>query len=329
MEKTHSKRTKNNGSEQLAQEILNTVYFFSLLGPVLPDGSISGTFVRIGDVYALLRHVTCSEAQLRMVVNKLVLDKKLELHGPLLSMPGEGERGTLTHLERKPYIDALWKRVRKQAFWWQFVPFVEAVFVGNSLAMGTAHENSDIDLLVITKKNRLFLGRALFSMWVHLTGLRRHDNKIRGQFCLSFWLPEDNLNLQQMALKEDPYLECWAATVKPVYGQDSYTRFIQGNKQLLDVFPNRPKDYRKPLLTESIIALSWRNFWERFLEIILIAPGLEKILKAYQMKRALKKYDVLKEPYGVIISDKILKFHDKDARKDIAGKLKAFENNSS
>ena len=303
--------------DNLQREILKTVYFFSLYD----------TALRKGDLLALTQY-KCSENEFSEAVDSLVEDGILKIEVPFIgfaendSQSIDDETSFIEKFEeRKQFLNEYWSKVRKHAFWWQFIPFVRGVFVGNSLAMGTANEKSDIDLLVVTEKNRMFFARALFSLWVHITGNRRHSSKIRGRFCLSFWLAEDNLSFDKIELNDDPYLYYWLVTLKPVFGSEVYRELKKTNKKFFEAFPNRKDNYRKALIHENVSVSFWRGFWEKLLKITMIALLCEAIMKKYQKRRALTKYHAKGDSYGVIIDDKILKFHEKDTRKEIANKL--------
>ncbi|MDD4151132.1 MAG: hypothetical protein PHR68_00800, partial [Candidatus Gracilibacteria bacterium] len=49
----------------------------------------------------------------------------------------------------------------------------------------------------------------------------------------------------------------------------------------------------------------------------IILDIIEKIFKKIFLTRTLKTYEKLKKPFGVIINDNMLKFHDKDIRKKL------------
>ncbi len=113
----------------------------------------------------------------------------------------------------------------------------------NSRAMGEANENSDIDLFIITKKNALWTGRFLVTLFSALLGVRRKNThgltkgtpeyikKTKNRFCLSFFITEEYLNLSDIRLKpRDPYLDRWMETLIPLVNKNNvYERFIKAN----------------------------------------------------------------------------------------------------
>jgi len=53
------------------------------------------------------------------------------------------------------------------------------------------HKDSDIDFLIIAKRNRLYTARFFSTVLIHLTGWRRRGKKIAGRICLNCFLADD------------------------------------------------------------------------------------------------------------------------------------------
>jgi len=202
-----------------------------------------------------------------------------------------------------------WKRIRHFQWLFNMCPFVKLIAVCNSLPIEDIHENSDIDLLIITERDRLFTARLFLTFFSSLLGLRRHGLKIKKRFCLSFYLTEDNLNLEEIAQKPyDIYLAYWLKTLEPICGDyATYERLIKENMGWLkDYFP-------------AVIPMR-RHFRKRHSHIKLLLEKLfgssrfEYKQKNYQLARSKEKYTALKDKTGTIISEKMLKFHDNDVR---------------
>ncbi len=204
----------------------------------------------------------------------------------------------------------LWKRVTRHFFILRLTPFLRLVAVGNTLAMGWPNKNSDIDLLVVASKNRLFTTRFFLTFWSQIFGMRRHGRKIAGRFCLSFFLAENSLNLEKFKIaNDDIYLAFWIATLTPIRGDAS--EFFAANSWIRKFFPNlklstTQKKFRKKNFEERILSGKFGDF-------------LETILRKWQLGRAHRKRKNTSKN-AVVISDKILKFHENDRRKDFLGK---------
>lgn len=209
----------------------------------------------------------------------------------------------------------LWRKVDKYVKWLRFFPFVRMVAVGNTLAFGRVDEESDIDLFIVARRGRIFFVRTLVTAFFHVLGLRRHGNKVAGRFCLSFFVSGDGLDLSEIKLgDEDVYLFFWVRKLKPVFGADVYWDFLKANNWVgsFDESENLKKLIAWP---------GWIKFVQRFLENVLnllVCWWLEGVLKVWQVGRAERKRRRMGcGEKAVVVNDRMLKFHDKDARKKI------------
>lgn len=213
-------------------------------------------------------------------------------------------------------INQYWRKVRKYQFIFNICPFIKCAFVCNSLAMNSISENSDIDVLIISNKNKLFTARFFLTILTSLFGVRRYANKIHKRFCLSFYCDESSLKISEIALKPyDIYLAFWFKTLQPISGTyDIYEKIIDENKEfLIKYFKSKSSLNRRYYKKRNKLELIIKNCMEK----LFSSKHIESVFKQYQLKRAQKKYELLDDKTGTIISDKMLKFHDKDARKNI------------
>ncbi|MBI2463441.1 hypothetical protein HYV57_00620 [Candidatus Peregrinibacteria bacterium] len=220
--------------------------------------------------------------------------------------------------EREKRARKLWKKTRRYAYYMQCLPFIQMVAVCNNLSYDNPSEKSDIDLFVICKKNRLYLGRTFLTFWLHVFGARRHHSKISGRFCLSFFISEDHLNLENIMLKNhDIYLAYWLKTLKPLFGKKTYIQLMKKNEHWHKKYFSEQSFHFDRLIPHGAFLKIVQTCQEWILNIT-IAPLLEKWLKHWQQNRALKKARNLNQTFpNVIITDTMLKFHDKDTRKKI------------
>lgn len=212
-------------------------------------------------------------------------------------------------LERRAYYEKFLKKIKKYCKFFKIIPFLRFVSLCN--IMGAPKKESDIDLFIVAKSNRLFIVRILVTLLFHLFGIRRHKSKISGRFCLSFYITDHRLNLSKIFIKpEDPYMYYWLRTMRLIFGDE--------------------KLYREFLLTNGVVLSDWnlssliedngfflKNIRKIFEKILSGKSGdfFEKKLGSWQKKRAFKKQKKLEPNNGVIISDDMLKFHDKDRRR--------------
>ena len=220
-------------------------------------------------------------------------------------------------------LQKLQKKVHHYLPFIQLIPYVRMVAVCNTLAMGTANSQSDIDLLIVTAPNRIFLARTLTTFLFSLLGIRRHGTKIAGRFCLSFYMNEEHTDLKNiMQNPDDIYLLYWFRTLKPVYGKEMYKKFIQSNNwinekyfiheqnQKIESFQKTKKIFRvKTLLWEYILNHT-------------IANVLEKKLAQIHTARHQKNIQKFGPESSVIVNETMLKFHNIDRRQEFLEKFK-------
>ena len=120
------------------------------------------------------------------------------------------------------------------------LPTIKGVFITGALAMNNAEEESDIDLMIITKKNHLWLTRlfAYLVLRVINSAVRKpNDKNQKDKLCLNIWLDESALSWGKK--DRNIYSAHEIAQVNPIVDKENiYQRFLQKNKWILDYWPN-------------------------------------------------------------------------------------------
>ena len=200
----------------------------------------------------------------------------------------------------------------------RYLPFLQAMFVCNTVAAGCSDETSDIDVLIVVKQGRIWLTRLFVTGLLGLFGLRRTKKKIVNQICLSFYLTDTNLNLQSIALKEaDIYLCYWIRQLLPVYDPSNLYQKIQDANRWVNqwVAPNAPYQlidrYRAPdTRLSSAVKNLFTAFWSGSYGDIIES-------QAKQIQQTHMKFHPpvpSENPRSVIMNDAMLKFHENDRR---------------
>jgi hypothetical protein len=113
------------------------------------------------------------------------------------------------------------------------LPFIKAVFITGALAMSNSPVDDDIDIMVITKANTLWIIRPLVTLILKLKGLRRnpylpeHSSvRVSDKICDNLWLDLEHLYLP----KQNLYTAHELLQAKCLYDRgDTYYRFISQN----------------------------------------------------------------------------------------------------
>ena len=208
--------------------------------------------------------------------------------------------------------DIFWLRVFKFVRLAQFIPFIRMIAVCNNLALGTVNEDSDIDLFIITSKNRIFLARTLITLFYHLLGVRRHGDKVKARLCLSFFVSEEGLDLKNTLIENDIYFYYWFKSLKPIFGSNTLKIYKDANKWIDSLFPNFQFD--SIYLYDSRFLIMVRRCCE-FLLNLGFAQIFEILLSWIHVNRFNTKKTEFSSDSSIVISKTMLKFHNLDRRK--------------
>ncbi len=120
------------------------------------------------------------------------------------------------------------------------VPFLRAVFVCNSVGMGQAEAESDIDFFIVAAPQRIWIVRFFCNLILRLWGLRTYGEKIKNRICLSFFVDEHHLGLSDMRVAEDDiHLAYWLHQMAPIYDPHNlYAKFLRANDWTDKFLPN-------------------------------------------------------------------------------------------
>lgn len=194
------------------------------------------------------------------------------------------------------------------------IPWIKMVAVWNSVAMNHATKESDIDLYIVTSKNRMWFVRILATFIFSILWLRKTKNNHAWKFCLSFFSTIEWMDFSRFVLINDIYLYFWIIYLKPILNYDNtYENFIKANNSWADF-----SEYEDIIENnKSYVKYEWFSFWNRFKIFNFINSSLKFLFE----KRAIKKSKKLWKPYWIVITPDLLKFHNDDKRAEIRDKI--------
>ncbi len=206
-----------------------------------------------------------------------------------------------------------YKKTKKYIKFIKWIPWILMIWIGNSISMNSAKTSSDIDLLIVTKNNSLWITRVLISLIFQILGVRKTSKKHSWRFCLSFFCTTNWMNFWNFAIKDDIYLYFWIVYFKPILDyNNTYNKFIETNQKWANF------DEYKDIINENKKYIKYKSDKKQTKEKLWI---IEKILKKIFLPKTLKNYNKLWRPYWIIINDDMLKFHNNDKRKEMKKKL--------
>ena len=125
----------------------------------------------------------------------------------------------------------------------RFVPGIKMAAVTGSLAMENATDESDIDLMIITKKGTLWTTRLLVYWFIGLFGIpfrRAGRQGERDKLCLNIWLDESDLIWNKK--DRNIYSAHEIGQIRPLVNKDkTYENFLRANQWILKFWPNAVK----------------------------------------------------------------------------------------
>lgn len=98
-------------------------------------------------------------------------------------------------LNRKKLADRKWKKAKKIFWIMQITPFMKTILVSGSLAMGNSKNESDVDLIIIAKKGRIWTVRTFITLLTFILGVRRHNNITKNKICLNHYITDKSLKI--------------------------------------------------------------------------------------------------------------------------------------
>ncbi len=298
-------QNKTEQKEKLAEAIISTLAFFSLYN--LPLNNLR--------VHELLLGLTATQSEVDEMLIRLSQQDRVVREANLFGLKKWNQaQHNLNQLE----LTKKWERIDRHFYWLAMLPFVRQISVINSLALGTADSDSDIDFFVVTKPNRLYFVRSIIIVLFRVLKLYKTRQRIKDRFCFGFFVSQDKLSLHHLLLQpEDPYLVFWQASLRPILGKFEYELFMYENSWIKTYFPNLDISSRHTTIKQPRIIIRIIKF---ILEILLWLPAtiLEPFLAKIHINHTFKLAENKTKNSTTIANRDILKLHGHDVRAEVA-----------
>jgi hypothetical protein len=206
---------------------------------------------------------------------------------------------------------------------------LKLIALSNSIGSYNLREGGDIDLFIITKRNKIWTSRFTLALIAKLFNLRPSPENEKDKLCLSFFISEANLNLENYTKENDFYFLYWLVNLSSIYDKDDYLdKLLAENVWVKNYLPNYFK-----IINFSNEKNSYKKIEEK--EKIFNNKSnsngfIEKNLKKIQWRLFPQEIkDKANKAKEVIINDKVLKLHVLDRReffyKKYLDRMKAYE----
>jgi hypothetical protein len=116
------------------------------------------------------------------------------------------------------------------------IPWVKMICITGSVAAYNADKGDDVDILIVSTKNRLWLTRLFTVLILKIVNLYPKVDGECGKICANLYIDEEALPWPRE--KRSIYIAHDIALMQPVYQKDNtYFRFLLSNKWICDYLP--------------------------------------------------------------------------------------------
>lgn len=232
---------------------------------------------------------TADEVRACLARTRCLADRVVELDGYLAL---RGREGLIARrLDRAAASDRLWRRARRFVRVLGLLPFVRMVAITGALSMNNSGAGDDIDVLIVTAPDRVWLTRA-FAVALVYAGKLGGDT-----LCPNYVISERALSLERHTL----FVAHEFVQMVPVYGREVYDRMCAANCWIQTILPNAVRPgWSGPDQQPGLIGRSFKRSIEH-----LLSGRLGASLEAWEMRRKIHKFQrKLGRPDGEAILDR-------------------------
>ncbi len=242
--------------------------------------------------------------QLEKIIKKLSYELRIMNYGKYYFLTNRNKtikKRSQNEKQSKKYF----KKIKIISQILKIIPWIKLVGISGGLSMDNAGRSDDIDLFVITAKNRMWICRILALGILELLGQRRkviHSIKqAAGKICLNILVEEDKLEQS----KKNLYTAHEVLQLKPLWFRDGiYSKYLEVNNWVFKFLPNWISDMSSSRMRGS-----------KEIHGSPIMSGMTDYVELLSKKFQLK---IMQKPKGrERIEDGALYFHPKDYGSEI------------
>ncbi len=241
----------------LHASILKTVAYFEVFSYPLSEEQI----------FDFLPQNSVTKEDVRSAVAELIGAGRLIRTGEFVVGDGTEEGKAARRMEGERFAAERIRIAKRAARVMKCFPFVRAVFLTGSLSKNVSAPDDDIDFMIVTAPERLWICRTMLTAFrkIFLLGSSKY-------FCTNFYVTETSFRLPSKNL----YTAVETATVKPLWNRSAFADFIAANVWIRTFLPNV-----RPQAEERLLISPRRSFLQRWTEMfftILPAAAMDRWL---------------------------------------------------
>lgn len=226
-------------------------------------------------------------------------------------------------IECEKLVDMKWRVLRRRAKWLGLIPYVRGVIVSGSMAVGNVRDQSDFDLLVITKQGRIWTARLLLTLFLDVFGWRRRGSLTKNKICLNHYVTEESLEVKLPSL----YNAQTYAHAFPLLDQEGhFARFVHENQWITQYLHHgfgshsvefNQRSIRVPRLIQSVARVG------EFMLSNALGDKFEEILRWLQRGKIRRNPKTYERGGRVAVSERSLEFHPSSKERIIIERFNA------
>jgi hypothetical protein len=235
--------------------------------------------MRIEEIHHfLLNSYAVSQPQIAQLIQQSpILRQHVEQNqAPYYVLRGRSEL-IAVRTERERASQKLWPQAVYWGRWLARLPFVRMVAITGALAVhNAAHEDDDLDFILVTQANRVWTARALAILLVRI------GKVFRVTICPNYVVAETNLAQS----RRDTFMAHEVVQMIPLYGHPTYNQFRADNRWVEEQLANADTPFYRE--TEPTFRL-----WERSLKQageFLLGGGLGNSIERWEYQRKVKRF---------------------------------------
>ena len=206
-------------SSEFQEHIIKTLLYYEIF-----DHPLS-----MYELFVLLSKNSITETQFARKLAELQSTGTIEESQGFYKLPSNTNDVVQKRIEREHLAQHRMKIARLMAGIIKRFPFVRGIFLSGDLSKGVAFPGSDIDYVIVTVPNRLWICRSLLILFKKIFLLNS-----KKYFCLNYFVAENKFTLED----QNYYTATEIAHLKPLFNFKMFRDFMNANRWVYSYFPN-------------------------------------------------------------------------------------------
>jgi hypothetical protein len=169
--------------------------------------------------------------ELILTLEKLLFDKLIFCYNGFYSLRND-ECLSAKRIKANNLAEPLIGKANDMAKFFFRFPYVRGIGISGSLSKKVAAEDSDIDLFIITRSNRLWIARTLMCLFIKLFYLVKRPY----WYCLNYFIDEEALQIKE----KNVFTAIETMTLIPVCGNGTMDKFFNANSWITNYYHDYP-----------------------------------------------------------------------------------------